>query len=176
MDENGAPFASTLTFKDMDLADYEFLVGRVQHKITGKISGDVEYSNDSAGWAGGTGKAHLRLNNGQLQFQAPVFGFSSVDMQNADMELDLRNRKITVIKGEMSGAEMKAAINGTIQLQPDMKQSKINMAGTLEPSAEFYKNYPEIRELLKNMNKRVKRGQYFFTITGTLAEPIFNLL
>ena len=35
---------------------------------------------------------------------------------------------------------------------------------------------PEIRELLKSMKKRVKRGQYFFAITGTLGEPRFRLL
>lgn len=174
--DEGKRFAGALAFKDMDLAEYEFLGTRFEHNITGKISGDIEYSNDSADWAGGSGKANLRLNNGQLQFQAPVFGFSSVDMQNIDMELDIRNRKITFIKGEMSGSEMKAVMNGIIQLEPDIKQSKLNLAGTLEPSAEFYKNYPEIRELLKSMKKRVRRGQYSYTITGTLGEPIFNLL
>jgi hypothetical protein len=55
-------------------------------------------------------------------------------------------------------------------------RSQINLTGTLEPLAEFYKNYPEIRELLKSMRKRVKRGQYFFAITGTLGEPRFKLL
>jgi type II secretion system protein N len=176
MADDGRGFAGELDFSDMDLADYGFLADRFQHKITGRISGDIEYSNDSADWAAATGKAHLRLNNGQLQFKAPIFGFSAIDMQNADMELDMRNRKLTVIRGEMSGAEVKAVINGYIQLQPDTKQSQVNMTGTLEPTAEFYKNYPEIRELLKSMKKRVKRGQYFFVIRGTLDAPEFTLL
>jgi DNA polymerase I-like protein with 3'-5' exonuclease and polymerase domains len=61
-------------------------------------------------------------------------------------------------------------------LQKDIRLSQLNLKGTLEPLAEFYKNYPEIRQLLKAMKKRVKRGQYYFTVTGTLGEPKFNLL
>jgi len=71
---------------------------------------------------------------------------------------------------------MKASMTGSIQLQADIKLSQLNLKGALEPLAEFYKNYPEIRNLLKSMKKRVKRGQYFFAITGTLGEPRFRLL
>ena len=173
LDDDGKTFESILAFKDLDLSEYAFLAGRFKHKITGRLSGDIEYSSDSAG---DIGKAHLRLNNGQLQFKEPLFGFGSVDMQNIDMELDIRNRKITVIKGEMTGSEMKTVLNGIIQLETDINQSQLNLAGNLEPSAEFYKQYPEIRELLKSMKKRVKRGQYFYTITGTLGEPVLKLL
>jgi type II secretion system protein N len=174
-DEEGKTFESGLVFKDIELADYEFPADRFQHKITGKINGEIEYNDDSAGAAGENGKAHLRLNNGQLQFQAPLFGMNSVDLQNIDMELELKNRKITIGKAELAGSEVKAAMKGFIQLHSDIKLSRLNMTGTLEPLAEFYKNYPHIRELLKSMKKRVKRGQYFFSITGTLGAPIFKL-
>ncbi len=175
-DEDGKTFESELVFKDIDLAGYEFLIDKFKHRITGKISGEIEYSNDSAGPAGGNGKAHLRLNNGQLQLQTPISGFSSVDLQNIDMELELHNRKITIVSTELAGSEVKGSMNGFIQLQADIMRSQISLTGTLEPLAEFYKNYPEIRELLKSMRKRVKRGQYFFAITGTLGEPRFKLL
>jgi hypothetical protein len=66
-------------------------------------------------------------------------------------------------------------MNGFILLHSDIKLSQLKLTGTLEPLAEFYKNYPEIRELLKSMNKRVKRGQYFYSITGTLGAPAFTL-
>ena len=92
------------------------------------------------------------------------------------MVLELRNKVITVAKAELSGLEVKASITGSIQLQPDINQSQLNLKGTLEPLAEFYKKHPEIRELLKSMKKRVKRGQYFFAVTGTLAEPRFRML
>jgi type II secretion system protein N len=115
------------------------------------------------------------LNNGQLQFQAPIFGINSVDLQNIDIELELQNRKITIETAELTGSEVKGVLNGFIQLHSDTKLSRLNLTGTLEPLAEFYKNYPQVRELLKSMKKRVKRGQYFFSITGTLGAPIFKL-
>ena len=175
-DENGKTFDSELVFNGIDLADYEFLAGRFQHKISGKISGEIAYSKDSAGATGENGRAHLRLDNGQLQLQTPVFGLQSVDLQNIDMELELQNGRIKIEKAELAGSEVKAAMNGFILLRSDIKLSQLKLSGTLEPLAEFYKNYPEIREVLKSMKKRVKRGQYFFSITGTLEAPIFKLL
>ena len=174
-DEAGETFASELSFKDLDIADYEFLIERFKHRVIGKLSGNIVYDKDSAS-AGGSGKADLRLKDGQLQFQAPIFGIGSVDLRNIDLELELRNRAITIVWAELSGIEVKASMTGSIQLQSDIKLSQLNLKGTLEPLAEFYKNYPEIRELLKSMQKRVKRGQYFFAITGTLGEPRFRLL
>ena len=67
-------------------------------------------------------------------------------------------------------------MTGSIKLHKDVRLSRLNLKGTVEPLAEFYKNYPEVRELLKAMRKRVKRGQYFFTVTGTLGNPEFKLL
>jgi len=174
-DEQGGSFAGELSIRGFDLAAYEFLAEKLKHRITGKINGNIVFDKDSAN-AGENGKAELRLTEGQLQFQAPIFGISAVDLQNIDLQLELRNKEITITKAELNGSELKASLTGSIQLQPDMKLSQLNLKGTLEPLAEFYKNYPEIRELLKSMRKRVRRGQYFFAITGTLGEPKFRLL
>jgi type II secretion system protein N len=174
--EDGSTFASELTFRDFDLAAYELLAEKLQHSIIGTLSGDIEYGSDPGRSAGGSGKADLRLTDGQLQFQKPIFGIGSIDLQNIHMELELHKREITVVKAELAGSEMKASMTGSIQLQANIKLSQLNLKGALEPLAEFYKNYPEVRELLKSLNKRVKRGQYFFAITGTLGEPRFRLL
>lgn len=172
---DGQLFDSELSFQDFDLGNYAFLVEKLKHKLTGKFSGEIVYTKDSAN-SGRNGKADLRLKDGQLQFQAPIFGIASVDLQNIDLEMELRDREITIVNAELSGPEVKASMTGSIQLQADLNSSQLNLKGTLEPLAEFYKNYPEIRELLKSMKKRVKRGQYFFAITGTLDEPRFRLL
>ncbi len=148
---------------------------KLKHRIMGKLSGEIVYAMILLALQAER-QGHLRLNDGQLQLQTPMFGFSSVDLQNIDMEVELHNGKITTVSTELAGSEVKGSMNGFIQLQADIKRSQLNLTGTLEPLAEFYKNYPEIRELLKSMRKRVKRGQYFFAITGTLGEPRFKLL
>jgi type II secretion system protein N len=92
-DNNAETFDSELVFKDLDLAGYEFPAGRFQHKITGLVSGEIVYNNDSAG---GNGMAQLRLNNGRLQFQTPIFGINAIDLQNIDLELKLQNKRINI--------------------------------------------------------------------------------
>ncbi len=175
-DKNGETFTGDVSFKDLDLGDYEFLTEKIPHRVTGRISGAIQYNKNSAGAAGENGKADLRLSGGQLQFQAPIFGISSVDLQNIDLEMQLSNLEITISKADLAGSEVKGSMTGSIQLQSDINLSQLNLKGTLEPLAEFYKKHPDIRNLLKSMKKRMKRGQYFFAITGTVGEPRFRLL
>jgi type II secretion system protein N len=166
---------SDLSFSELDLAGYELLAEKFTHRIIGKLSGTIKYAKGAAE-AVGNGEIDLRLKDGQLLFEKPLLGIDSVDLQNIDIELEMRNREITVVRAELAGTEANGSLTGTIQLQPDINMSQLNLKGTLEPLAEFYKNHPEIRELLKNMRKRVTRGQYSFTISGTLGDPRFRLL
>lgn len=174
-DGDGKTLESELIFEELDIGSYDLLAQKLQHKLTGMFSGNVVFGRDSANEAG-NGRADLKLTDGQLLFENPIFGINSVDLQNIVLELELQNRNVTIVKGELTGPEMNAALAGSIQLQPDVKNSQLNLKGTLEPLPEFYRKYPEIRELLKSMKKRVKRGQYFFAITGTLDQPRFRLL
>ena len=168
--------ASKITFSDLALADYSFLAEKYKHRVIGNLSGEIVYGNKFAGEAGRSGKVVLRLTSGQLQFQAPILNITSVDLQSIKLEAEFSRGEITIIKAELAGSEVNGSMTGSIQLQKDIRLSQINLKGTLEPLAEFYKNYPEIRELLKAMKRRVKRGQYFFAVTGTLGDPKFKLL
>ena len=168
--------ASAIAFRDIALADYTFLTEKFKHRLIGDLSGEIAYSNESTGTAGGSGKINLRLSAGQLQFNAPIFNIASVDLQSINLEAQLSRRRIIISKAELAGPEVKGSVTGSIQLQNDISLSQLNLKGTLEPLPEFYKNYPEVRELLKAMKKRVKRGQYLFTVTGTLGKPKFKLL
>ena len=174
-DKNGETIEGELSFKDLDLAVYTFLTEKLPYSLTGMLGGNVVYAGDGPN-STGNGSADMKLSGGRLQFKDPILGINGVDLQNIDLELELRNRNVTVVKGELTGAELNASVSGSIQLYPDLKNSQLNLKGTMEPLAEFYRQYPEIRELLKSMNKRVKRGQYFFSVTGTLGQPRFSLL
>ncbi len=173
---DGTEPGGELSLRDLDIAGYAFLAEIMQHRLTGRLSGNIAYNTDANRRKSSSGKASLRLTGGLLQFQNPVFDIASLDLQAINMELELRKGEITVIRAELAGPEVKASLNGSIQLHQDVAFSQLNLKGTLEPLAEFYKNYPAIRELLQTMKKRMKRGQYFFTITGTLGEPRFRLL
>jgi len=174
-DESGNNIESELFFEALDISAFDHPATILQHKIKGMFSGNVIFTKDSASEAG-NGRADLKLTDGQLLFENPIFGIDSIELQNIELEMELQNQKVTILKGELTGSELNAALAGSIQLQPEMKNSQLNLKGTLEPLPEFYRKHPEIRELLKSMKKRVKRGQYFFAITGTLGQPRFRML
>lgn len=175
-DENKKSLAGDINFGNFDLASHEILAKKIDYKIIGSAGGNITFSGNSANIDDLNGKADLRLSDGQLQFKEAIFGIASVDMKSVEFELELKNRQINLIKAELGGSDVKGSLSGSIQLHKDFMQSSLNFKGTVEPLAEFYKNNPNIRELLKNMKKRVKRGQYFFAVTGTLNDPRFKLL
>ncbi len=175
-DADNGLFKSEITVRNFNLAEYDLLVDKFKHSLTGSISGEIEYGRESAGSAGGSGRADLRLIDGQLRFNKPILNVVSLDLQNIRLEAELSRRTVTIVKADLSGPEVNGSLNGSIELQKDIGLSQLNLKGSLEPLAEFYKNHPEIRELLKAMKKRVRRGQYFFTVTGTLDNPKFKLL
>jgi type II secretion system protein N len=174
--ENKGGLDTEVTFSDFNLGEYDFLAKKSAHKISGKLSGGIVYGSGSAGNAGGNGKADLRLTAGQVQFQKPIFGISSVDLQNIELGMELSGRKVTIVRAELTGQEVKASMLGTIQLQENIELSQLNLKGSMEFLAEFSKNHPDIFDLLRSMKKRVRRGQYLFVITGTLGDPIFSFL
>jgi type II secretion system protein N len=169
-------FKGEISFRDFDLAEYDFLSEKFKHRLIGSFSGEIEYGKETAGAVGGSGKANLRLSDGQLKFKDPVFNIAFVDLQSIRLEAELGRRSITIVKAELAGPEVNGTMTGSIQLQKDIGLSQLNLKGSLEPLAEFYKNHPEVRELIKAMKMRVKRGQFSFTITGTLGDPKFKLL
>jgi type II secretion system protein N len=175
-DNDKGLYAGGVSFRNIDLAEYEILAERFAHRLIGSLSGEIEYGKESTGAIGGSGKANLRLDNGQLQLKEPILDIDSVDLQSIRLEAKLSSRIITITKADLAGPEVKGSMTGSIQLQKNVGLSQLNMKGSLEPLAEFYKNHPELRELLKTMKKRVRRGQFFFTVTGTLANPTFKLL
>jgi type II secretion system protein N len=175
-DKSQGGFAGEINFRDLDLASHDILGKELAYKIIGTANGNIIFNRESQDPEDLSGNAAFRLSDGKLQLMEPIFGIGSVDMKNVVFDLELNNRQVNFVKAELAGSEIKGSVSGSIQLQRDFKQSRLNLKGTLEPLAEFYKNNPGIRELLKNMKKRVRRGQYLFSITGTLADPRFKLL
>ena len=169
-------FETEVTFRDISLGDYDFLAQKFAARISGSLSGEIVYNIDPAVSAAGNGRADLSLTTGQVHFQVPIFGIDSVDLQNVELGMELSGRKLTIVRAELAGQEVKAIMTGTIQVQDNISLSQLNLKGTLEFLAEFSNNHPDIIELLRSMKKRVRRGQYFFIITGTLGAPRFALL
>jgi len=175
-DKSTDSLSGDLVFNDFHVQEYTFLAEKFEHRITGRLGGEITYSGKSAGAKGGEGRLELRLSNGQIQFKKPLFSIGSVDLQNIRLEAQIRRSELTITRAELTGPEVNGTVTGTILLQRDINLSQINLKGTLEPQATFYQQYPDVSELLKSLKKRVKRGQYFFAVTGTLGAPEFRLL
>jgi len=175
-DKGTDSLSGNIVFNDFLVQENGFLTEKYKHRLTGRLGGEITYAGDSAGRKGGEGQLELKLSDGQIQFQKPVFNIVSVDLQNIRLEAQIRRHELTITKAELTGPEVNGTMTGSILLRKDINLSEINLKGTLEPQATFYQNYPDVSDLLKTLKKRVKRGQYFFAITGTIGEPKFRLL
>jgi len=165
-----------LAVHDLVLKGYPLPVDKFHSLISGRLNGAIAYGRASAEPAGGGASLELNLSDGQLQLAEPIFTITSVDLQSIKLEAKVTQREATIIRAELAGQEFNGTLSGSILLDEDLNRSQINLKGTLEPQAEFYRKHPDISELMKTMKKRTKRGQYFFAVTGTLGDPKLRLL
>jgi type II secretion system protein N len=165
-----APFSTSIVLKDIRLGKYDLrsLIGR---NVEGTLDGTVAYNGKNDLFIEGSGEADLRLSDGRLELLQPILSLDSIDFNQVSVKMALQNRKINLTQVALEGPNMRGTLSGNISLQKDIGKSRLDLRGTIEPFADFFKSLPGTRDTVKLFQRRLKRGTLSFIIRGTLTEP-----
>jgi type II secretion system protein N len=119
----------------------------------------------------GSGDANLRLSQGKVELLQPLLNFESIEFNEMEIEMALKQQKINVTRLELKGQELQGTLSGTITLKEEFAKSSLDLRGTIEPFAAFFKSTPGTHDTVKLFKQRLKRGILSFVIRGTLGEP-----
>jgi type II secretion system protein N len=171
--ENGSasPLDASIALKDIRIDKHEDLRGLIGRDIKGTLGGTLTYSGKNGMPIDGTGEADLRLSDGQVQLLQPILSLDTVDFDEVLIKLMLKNRRINLIRVELKGQNMRGTISGTIGLRRELFRSTLDLKGTIEPFADFFKSLGGTRDTVKLFSQRLKRGTLTFVIRGTLKDP-----
>jgi type II secretion system protein N len=165
-----APFSTSIVLKDirMGKSDLPSLMGR---HVEGSLDGSIIYSRKNNFLVEGSGEADLRLSDGRVELLQPILGLDAIDFNQVSIKMSLQNRKINLTQVTLQGPSMRGTLSGIISLQEEIGKSRLDLRGTIEPFADFFKSLPGTRDTVRLFQRRLKRGTLSFIIRGTLTEP-----
>ena len=163
-----------IELSDILIGDHAYFSQLIGRHIEGTLGGTVSYRGPYNVMMDGSGEANLNLSQCRLELLEPFLSFESFDFNEIQIEMALNKDKLKVTRLEMKGQELHGTLSGTITLKEKLAKSSLDLRGTIEPFAAFFKNAPGTHDTVKLFKQRLKRGTLSFVINGTLGDPRVN--
>jgi len=160
-----------IELKDIHIGDYTYLAYLIGRHVEGTLGGTISYKGRHDSLTTGSGKANLTLSHGRVKLLQPLLTFDSIDFNEMGIEMVLKKQKIKIARLEFKGQQLQGALSGTITLKEEFAKSSLDLRGTIEPFAAFFKNATGIQDTVKFFKERLNMGTLSFVIRGTLKEP-----
>ena len=167
----GTTFSASIELNSIHLDDRYPLPDIVSSNLKGILSGLITYSGIDRSLIKGTGEASLSLLNGSLVLTPPILRLKNIDFREIQLKMALNNQRLSLSSGDLKGKDVLAEASGSISLNKELMESRINLRGTLEPLADLFKDIPDSREAVRFFKKNLKDGKLPFRILGTMSEP-----
>ncbi|HLE17581.1 MAG TPA: type II secretion system protein GspN, partial [Syntrophales bacterium] len=111
-------------FENLDIEKCAYLRDKLGRRITGRLGGAFTYDGD--------GKLNFYIKKGSYQLLENVFGFEKLDFNNIEGQIGLKNGALKISKLTLKGDKISYFLKGDILLNPELKNSVINLSGTIE--------------------------------------------
>jgi type II secretion system protein N len=118
------PASAELKLENLNLEKILYLKEKLGRQLSGKFSGAFQY--------GGESRLDFEIQNGSYQLLDKLFGFDRLDFSKAEGQIELRGGVLKLNKLKLLGDKIKCSLKGDIVLNPEFKNSEINLTGTME--------------------------------------------
>jgi len=166
-----SPLTASIVLKDIRMDDHDNLPDLIGRQVKGRLGGTITYSGQSNALINGTGEADLKLSEGLIELLQPILMLESIDFNELVIKMILKNQRVNLTQVELKGPNMRGTLSGVVSLRNELLKSTLNLRGTIEPFADFFKSLPGTRDTVRFFKQRLKRGKLSFMIHGTLKEP-----
>ncbi len=119
-----SPTGANISFENLALEKFAYLNDRLGRQITGKLSGAFVYS--------GTSRLDFVVRNGSYPLLESLLGMNKVDFSQAEGQITMTGGVLKITKFQLKGEKISCSLKGDITLNPDFKNSTVNLSGTME--------------------------------------------
>ena len=122
-----------------------------------------------------TGNCQMMMTDVVVDINNRLPGLKSLTFQKIDMQAEIRDNRLELTKGDISGKEANGTLSGFITIKFPFSRSILDIRGTVRPQPDFIKNISRRLPMGLLFSKMsMKKGIPFF-IQGTIAEPDVDL-
>ncbi|MFB0532765.1 MAG: type II secretion system protein GspN [Desulfatiglandales bacterium] len=165
------PFNTEIELRNIRIGNYEHLKYPIGRHVDGILLGTIYYSGQYKNLMDGDGEANLTLQDGRIELSVPILTLGSVEFNEVKIQMVLKKQKINLARFELKGPQLKGTLSGTIGLKERFVKSTLELKGTIEPFASFFKSAEGAPSTMRFFKQRLRKGALTFIIYGTLGEP-----
>jgi type II secretion system protein N len=166
-----APFDTEIELKNIQIGNYEHLKDLIGWQVDGILYGTIFYRGQHKNLMDGTGEANLKLLDGKVELLVPILGLESIEFHEIKSDMVLKKQVINLKRFELTGPLLKSTLSGTIRLKKEFMKSTLNLKGTIEPFASFFKSMGGVSNIVRFFKQRLKKGTLSFIIHGNIGDP-----
>jgi type II secretion system protein N len=170
------PFKAEMEFDRIRIGTYEHLKDLIGRYVDGILTGTISYSGQRERLLNGTGEANLKFVNGKIELLSPVLTLESIEYNEIAINLVLKRRTINLNRLQLEGPLLKGTLSGRIRLKEVLAKSSLDLKGSIEPFAAFFKKAEGTQSTLMYFRKMLRKGVLPFRIRGTLAQPKISFM
>lgn len=170
------PFKAEMEFDTIRIGTYEHLKDLIGRYVDGTLTGTISYSGQRERLLNGDGEANLKIVNGRIELLSPVLTLESIEYNEIAINMALKRGTVNLTRLQLEGPLLKGTLSGSIRLKEQLAKSSLDLKGTIEPFAAFFKKVEGTESTLKYFRKMLRKGALPFRIRGTLAQPKISFI
>ena len=164
------PFDVMANLKDIHLNACEYFAGLIGRDSKGVLSGTITLEGQANSLINGTGEAALKISNGSVPLRKPLFNLESIDFDELQVKLVLKNRQMAISQLKLEGRKMQGSLTGTIRLNRAFVKSRLDLDGTVAFHKTLFSRDTGSLET-ESPEKALKLP---FAISGTIEDPEYR--
>lgn len=149
-----------------EIAFIQNLAGR---KIEGLLEGKVQYDT---GTTGRHLSAEFTLSECIIRLLTPVFDIEDINLSSIETEIDLNKHTLQLKQCNFKGKQVDGALSGSIILNNPLKESVINLSGTIKPHSVLLAN---LSKVFGAVPQKWNQSGLPIRLDGTIEKPVFLL-
>lgn len=168
------PYSSDLEISGLHLDQITAVKEKLEEDFFGIIDGTLTCRWAQGGFLQGVAQGEFSVVDGKVLFAQPFMDLQSIDFGRIDMELVLKDQKISLDRFDFNGKQMQGAASGTIHLDPVFNRSGLDLTVSVKPSPDFLIEKRALFDAVRFVTKPVQEGHFTINIRGTVAQPRIN--
>jgi type II secretion system protein N len=171
--QTSSPFDSVVRLRGINLDQIPNLQELIGRKITGLLSGTVNYSGQYNLPLDGAGDADLTMANGEVQLFAPIpfLDIGQLAFEKMAISLALKKRLLRLTQLNFEGEQLQGSLTGTIRLSDQLSKSRLDLKGKVSLSGDLTESLSGESAAANLIRQRMTRGALSFAVYGTLEDP-----
>ena len=175
-DDRASPLNAEIEFDTIRIGTCEYLKDLIGRNVDGILFGTVSYRGQRERLLNGAGEANFKFLNGRIELLSPILTLESIEYNEVAINVALKRGTVNLTRLELEGPLLKGTLSGSIRLTEELAKSSLDLRGTIEPFAAFFKKTEGTQSTLEYFRKRLRKGALPFRIRGTLAQPNISFI